>query len=309
MKTLLLGGNGFIGSHLSERLLSEGHEVHVFDRQPERYRKPIEGIIYHIQDFGNRSLLSEVLTRIDIVFHLVSTTVPKTSNSDPAFDVMSNVVESIYLLEQCVKNKVRKVVYVSSGGAVYGSPAILPVQEDSPLNPESSYGITKLTIEKYLGLFHHLYGLDYVIVRPSNPYGERQNFEGDQGVISIFLGKIAKKQEISIWGDGNAVKDYIYITDLVNGIFKAAVSRTTHRIFNIGSGTGISINDIINRIAYVTGQPASFRYCSANAYDVTNIYLDISRAVEELSWKPSISLDEGLARTWNFVKQASVAAL
>jgi len=137
---------------------------------------------------------------MEMVFHLVSTTVPKTSNEDPAFDVMSNVVETIYLLEQCAKGKAKKVVFVSSGGAVYGTPAALPVAENSPEGPESPYGITKLAIEKYLGLFHRLYGLNYVIIRPSNPYGERQNPDGDQGVIAVFLGKIAKDQAIDIWG-------------------------------------------------------------------------------------------------------------
>ena len=167
-----------------------------------------------------------VLPQMDMVFHLVSTTVPKTSNDDPAFDVMSNVVETIYLLEQCAKGKVKKIVFVSSGGAVYGTPAALPVPEDSPEKPESSYGITKLAIEKYLELFHRLYGLNYVILRPSNPYGERQNPDGDQGVIAVFLGKIAKGQAIDIWGDGSNVKDYVYIGDLIDGIYKAAFRDT-----------------------------------------------------------------------------------
>lgn len=306
MNILVLGGNGFIGSHLVDRLICEDHAVQVFDRQPERYRKPLAGVVYHLQDFGNRAILAAALTHIDMVFHLVSTTVPKTSNDDPAFDVMSNVVETIFLLEQCAKGKVKKVVFVSSGGAVYGTPAILPVAEGSLENPESSYGITKLTIEKYLGLFHHLYGLDYVIIRPSNPYGERQNPDGDQGVIAVFLGKIAKGQAIDIWGDGNNVKDYIYIGDLIDGIYRAAFSKTNYRVFNMGSGTGHSINDIVRMMTEKVDRPISVNYGPKGAFDVSKIYLDITRAQKELGWEPKISLDAGLCRTWEFVKNVSV---
>jgi UDP-glucose 4-epimerase len=302
MNTLVLGGNGFIGSHLVDRLLREGHAVHVFDRQPERYRKPLKGVVYHIQDFGNRAFLASVLPNMDLVFHLVSTTVPKTSNDDPAFDVMSNVVETIYLLEQCAKEKVKKVVFVSSGGAVYGTPAALPVPEDSPEKPESSYGITKLSIEKYLGLFQRLYGLNYVILRPSNPYGERQNPEGDQGVIAVFLGRIAKGQAIDVWGDGSNVKDFVYIGDLIEGIFRAAFSDTQSRVFNMGSGIGHSVNDIVRMITEKVGRPVSVNYLPKEKFDVSRISLDITRARKELGWEPGISLDEGLRRTWEFVK-------
>jgi UDP-glucose 4-epimerase len=302
MNALVLGGNGFIGSHLVDRLLGEGHAVHVFDRQPERYRKPLARVVYHIQDFGNRAFLASVLPHMDVVFHLVSTTVPKTSNDDPAFDVMSNVVETIHLLEQCAREKVRKVVFVSSGGAVYGTPAALPVAEDSPEKPESSYGITKLAIEKYLGLFQRLYGLNYVVLRPSNPYGERQNPDGDQGVIAVFLGKIAKGEAIDIWGDGGNVKDFIYIGDLIDGVYKAAFRDTVHRVFNIGSGIGHSVNDIVRMITEKVGRPVSVNHLPKGTFDVSRIYLDIARARKELGWEPRISLDEGLRRTWEFVK-------
>lgn len=302
MNTLVLGGNGFIGSHLVDRLLREGHAVHVFDRQPERYRKPLAGVVYHMQDFGNRAFLASVLPQMDMVFHLVSTTVPKTSNDDPAFDVMSNMVETIYLLEQCAKEKVKKFVFVSSGGAVYGTPAALPVPEDSPEKPESSYGIIKLAIEKYLGLFHRLYGLNYVVLRPSNPYGERQNPDGDQGVIAVFLGRIAKGRAIDIWGDGSNVKDYVYIEDLIDGMYRAAFGDPVHRVFNIGSGIGHSVSDIVRRISEKVDRPISVNYLPKGAFDVSRIYLDITRARKELGWEPRISLDEGLHRTWEFVK-------
>jgi UDP-glucose 4-epimerase len=303
MKALVLGGNGFIGSHLVDRLIHEGHSVRIFDRQLERYRKPLTGVDYYLQDFGNRAALSSALDNIDIVFHLISTTTPKTSNDDLEFDVTSNVIESIALLKLCVEKKVRKLIYLSSGGAVYGLPKSLPVAEDGFNNPQSSYGITKLTIEKYIMLFHWLYGLDYIILRPSNPYGERQYPMADQGVIAVFLGRIAKNQSIDIWGDGNAVKDYIYIEDLIDGIYRAAIYNVENRIINLGVGTGVSINGILDIIKELIIVPIRTNYISLKKFDVPNIYLDISRARADLSWEPKTSLKEGISRTWDFIKQ------
>ena len=140
MKALILGGNGFIGSHLVDKLLRDGHVVRVFDRNEELYREPISGVDYFYADFGNRTLLAEALGDIDIVFHLISTTVPKTSNDDPTFDVMSNVVETIALLEKCVARGIKKVVFLSSGGTVYGTPAALPISEETQPTPNARTG-------------------------------------------------------------------------------------------------------------------------------------------------------------------------
>lgn len=299
----MLGGNGFIGSHLVDRLLASGHDVRVLDRQPELYRRPIPDVDYHIADFGNRAQLQSMLNDRDVVFHLVSTTVPRTSNDDPAFDVMSNVVETLYLLEQCVTARVKKVVYVSSGGAVYGTPSTVPVSEDTPTNPESSYGITKLAIEKYLALFHRLHGLDYAIVRPSNPYGPRQNHLGDQGVIAVFLGRIAINQPVEVWGDGEAIKDYIFIDDLVDGIYRATTSSARSKVFNLGSGVGLSVNNLVRLIAEVVGRSFDVVHASKTSPDVSRIFLDITRARTELSWEPTTPMRLGLERTWAFTSQ------
>jgi len=305
MNVLVIGGNGFIGSHLVDKLLADSYKVCVFDRQLELYRAPLPSVDYHIGDFGNRAILANSLKNTDIVFHLISTTVPKTSNEDVAFDVMSNVVESLYLLEQCIKEHVKKIVFVSSGGAVYGTPPIMPVSEESPTNPESSYGITKLAIEKYLALFNRLYGLDYAIVRPSNPYGPRQNIDGNQGVIAVFMGKIAKGQSIEIWGDGEAVKDYVFIDDLVDGIYRAAFRRTSAQIFNLGSGVGYTVNDLVQIITTVIGRQFTVKYRSKGLYDVSKIFLDITRAKRELDWVPKIPIDVGIKITWNFIKKVT----
>jgi UDP-glucose 4-epimerase len=303
MNMLILGGNGFIGSHLVDRLLAEDHNVRVFDKYEEHYRKPVAGVEYCVGDFGNRGMLSEALTGIDIVFHLISTTLPKTSNDDPVFDVQSNVVETIFLLEQCVTNKIRKVVFISSGGAIYGNPPSLPISENCPTEPECSYGITKLAVEKYMALFNHLHGLDYVVLRPSNPYGGRQNPDGIQGAISVFLGRIAQGKSLEIWGDGQVVRDYIFIDDLIDGMYKAVSVNALSRVFNLGSGIGHSLNEILDVIRKVTGKEIKVVYKAKRSFDIPSIYLDICRAKQELSWAPSVSLETGIEKTWKFVKK------
>ncbi len=304
MNSLVIGGNGFIGSYLVDYLLAKGNTVSVFDRQPERYRQPLKNVKYHIQDFGNRVLLDQALENIDIVYHLISTTVPKTSNDDPIFDVSSNVIETLYLLERCVERKIKKIIFLSSGGTVYGVPENLPIEEEAPTNPNCSYGITKLMIEKYLDLFYRLYGLDYVIVRLSNPYGPRQNFDGIQGAIAVFLGQIAKNETIKIWGNGEVVRDYVYVQDIVIGIYKAAITKSVSRIFNMGSGVGYSLNDIIHTIKTELQIDFNVQYLPARPFDVPRIYLDCGRAKRELSWQADTSMSTGIKRTWAFIKSA-----
>lgn len=307
MKTLILGGNGFIGSHLTNRLIAEGHSVRIFDRTEALSCLTFSGAEFVCADFGNRTLVAESLKDMDTVFHLISTTIPKTSNDDPAFDVMSNVVETIHLLEKCIECRVKKVVFVSSGGTVYGIPASFPVSEDSPTNPECSYGIAKLMIEKYVRLFSRLYGMEYVIVRPSNPYGPGQNHLGSQGSIAIFLGKIARGEKIELWGDSEITRDYIYVTDLVDGIYRAAVRNTASRVFNFGSGVGHSLNSIIEIMRQVVGGEIQVAHAAKRSFDVPKIYLDINRANIELDWRPLVALDVGIKITWESLKKVVIA--
>lgn len=301
MNTLVLGGNGFIGSHLVDKLLAEGHTVRVFDKYKEYFREPLKEVEYCFGDFGNRGLVSDALADIDVVFHLISTTLPKTSNDDPVFDVQSNVVESLFLMEKCVACRVKKIVFISSGGTIYGESKIVPVKEDAPTNPVCSYGITKLVIEKYLFLFNHLYGFRSAIVRPSNAYGPRQNPKSIQGVIPVFLGKIKDGEPIEIWGDGDIIRDYLYIDDLVDGIYKATLLNTPYTIFNLGSGTGHSINEVLRMIRKVVGRKITVTYTKKRSLDVPKIYLDISKAKKEISWEPITSLDDGIKQTWEFI--------
>lgn len=305
MNILVLGGNGFIGSHVVDTLLRKGHFVRVFDKSQEHYRKALPGVDYHLGEFGNRGLLSEALKGIDVVIHLISTTLPKTSNDDPVFDVQSNVIETLFLLEQCVEHHIKKIIFTSSGGTVYGIPQSVPVGENDRTDPICSYGIGKLAIEKYLYLFKQLHHLDYVIIRPSNPFGSRQNPFGIQGAVPVFLGKIFRKEPIQIWGDGNIVRDFIYIEDLTEAIYRAIIADTNSAVFNIGSGKGHSINKLLAIMRDVTSDNFHVTYTTSRTYDVPEIYLDISRAKTELNWEPATSIEDGIRHTWDFVTRLS----
>ncbi len=172
-------------------------------------------------DFNNEVDIKNSLKNIDIVFHLVSSTLPANSNENPVYDVETNLISSLKLFEECIQHKIKKVVFISSGGTVYGVPDKTPIIESHPLNPICSYGIIKKAIEDYLFMFNKIYGLSYNVFRLSNPYGERQNPYVAQGVIPVFLSKIIQNQKIEIWGDGEVTRDYIYIKDAVELLVKS----------------------------------------------------------------------------------------
>jgi len=214
MKVLVLGGNGFIGSHVVDQLLAAGHKVRVFDRSAERYRDPIKQVEYRLGRFDDTFQVAEALQGMDAVCHLISTTVPGTSNLDPVADVKNNLINTLNLLEQMRKKGLRRILYLSSGGTVYGNPESSPISENHPLKPISSYGIVKVAIEKYLFMYQQLYGLQPVILRPSNPYGPRQGHAGVQGLIGTLLARAFSGETLEIWGDGSIVRDYMHVSDL-----------------------------------------------------------------------------------------------
>ena len=186
MRAVIIGGNGFIGSHLVDSLLFEGWQVVVYDRAPERYRPPLVGVEYCTGELGNEHLLTSVLPRADVIFHLASTTIHQSSNESPVFDIQSNLIDTVRFLKVCVECQVGKVIFLSSGGTVYCVPNSLPVNEKHPTNPICSYGIVKLAIRKYLYLFKHLYGLSYIVLRSSVLYGHGRIRAGNRGPLQFF---------------------------------------------------------------------------------------------------------------------------
>lgn len=301
MKVLVLGGCGFIGSHLVDALLGAGHQVRVFDRALEAYRRPLQQADYRLGNFLDSALLAEALEGVDIVYHLISTTVPSTSNLNPIADVESNLVGTLHLLNLMVQKKIPKIVYLSSGGTVYGIPQTVPIAETHPLNPICSYGVVKVAIENYLQMFHHLYGLRYIILRVSNPYGERQGHVGVQGAVATFMRKILTNETIEIWGDGSVVRDFIYVGDLVELCVKVGGGEI-NGIFNAGSGKGSSINEVILALTSVTGQTINLAYRPRRIYDVPRVVLDVKKSTQMFSWSSSTDLVDGMRTSWQWTK-------
>lgn len=306
LRALVLGGGGFIGSHLVTALLARGDRVRVLER-PYRQRSPAlpthPGLEWQEGDFGNTQDIHRALEGVDIVFHLVSTTQPQSSNDDPNFDVSSNLLATLNLLEQLRDKKETKLIFVSSGGTVYGRPQLTPIPETHPTEPSCSYGIVKLAIEKYLALYHLLHGLDYRVLRVANPYGPGQEANRAQGVVGTFLSRVMHDEPIEVWGDGSVVRDYLYISDTISALLQIADYQGPERIFNIGSGGGHSVREIIAAIEQVTGKKAQIRYTAARKFDVPVSVLDITRARNELGWQPGIDLNEGLRQTLAHIKE------
>lgn len=302
MKALVLGGCGFIGSHLVDRLLESGHKVRVLDRAPELYRAPIANVDYRFGDFADTPLLAEALEGMEVVYHLISTTVPSTSNLDPVADVQGNLINTLRLLQLMVQKHISKIVFLSSGGTVYGLPETVPIPESHPLRPICSYGVVKVAIENYLQMFHHLHGMEYVVLRASNPYGERQGHAGVQGVIGTFMGKMLAGEPIEIWGDGSVVRDFIYVGDLAE-LCVLAGQLEVPGIYNVGSGVGYSINEVVKVLAEVTGQIIEPTYRARRGYDVPSVVLDIARANNTFGWMPQVGLPKGVARSWRWVNK------
>lgn len=309
MKAVVIGGNGFIGTALVDRLVERGIDVRVFDRYPSRFKEPTPGVEYMHGDFANQGEVHQAIIGMNWVFHLAYTTLPETSNEDPVYDIRSNVIDTIQLLQECCRNDVDKVVFVSSGGTVYGVPQSVPISENHPTNPICSYGITKLTIEKYLALFHHLNKLEYAVARIANPYGERQNPNAKQGAIGVFLGRIARGQPITVFGDGEVIRDFLYIDDAAQALIACADYVTPSngpRVFNIGSGKGYSLNQIVDTIKKVVDVDVKVNHIPARQVDVPSNVLDISLGREVLKWEPRVDFETGITRAWNWIKSLSL---
>lgn len=300
MKCLVLGGGGFIGSAVCDRLLRDGHQVRVLARPrltPYRAFAPEEPMEWMRGDFLNVHDLRETVQGVDAVFYLVSTTVPKSANDDPLWDVQSNLVGALQLLQVLQEQSVSKIIFISSGGTVYGPPRYLPIDEDHPTNPITSYGITKLAIEKHLQMFTHLHGVPSIILRVANPYGPRQRIETAQGAVGIFLRCALAGEPIEIWGDGETTRDYLYISDVAEAFARALDYDGEEQIFNVGTGQGTSLNALVECIERVIDHPVQRVYRPARAFDVPVSVLDNTRIREAFGWAPQVGMHEGLIRT------------
>ncbi|CAN7435183.1 GDP-mannose 4,6-dehydratase [Paraburkholderia hospita] len=315
-RVLVLGGRGFLGTHFVDAFARCKIPVRIFDRRARQSLDPASvDVIDSLDDMAGASNveivtgdfacgegLADALDGVDLVYHFISTTVPSTSNANPISDVQSNLIGTLRLLEMMRDAGVRRIVYVSSGGTVYGNPLTLPVPETHPLQPLCSYGIVKVAVENYLHMHAELYGLTSNVLRVANPYGTHQHHIGVQGIIPTFFKKVAEGSPIEIWGDGSVVRDYIHVNDVVSALLRAG-ARDQAGTFNIGSGIGHSVNEILEIVQRHIGQQANVRYLPQRNFDVARIYLDISKARLELDWQPLLSLDAGCALYWEAIRQ------
>lgn len=299
MKVLVLGGGGFVGTAVTQRLLAHGHSVKVFNKTPAETGHPLgDGNVPWIcGEFSDVGDFRPSLEGVDAVVHLVSTTVPRSSMEDPIADVRTNLCGTLRLLEQACAAGVRKLVFISSGGTVYGRSQYLPIDERHPTEPLVAYGIVKLAIEKYLRMYSELHGLSTTVLRVANPYGEWQGAHAGQGAVGAFLRNALAGKPIEIWGDGSVVRDYLYVGDVAQAFVLALEHRAPHAVFNIGSGVGLSLNDVADQIDQALGSRIPRIHLPGRSIDVPANVLDSTLAKRDLGWRPEVPLQEGIDRT------------
>lgn len=300
MKALVIGGNGFVGSHLVDSLGEAGHDVRVFDRFSDgRSRFTYAHAERFVGDFMNVGDIKAAVQGVDCVFHFLSTTTPATAETDPLIDVRTNVTGSVELFRACAEAGVRHVYFASTGGAIYGDVSAHLVDETATPHPLSPYAIGKLTIEGYLRYFARVEGLASTSLRISNPYGPRQHQDRKQGVIPIFLRRVLLDQPLVVFGDGSMVRDYVYVADVARQITGLVGEPTRHSVYNIGSGQPHTLNDIIDVIKDVTNKPIRLEFRQAPATYVKRVVLDTARFRHEFGSHHHVTnLRDGVQATW-----------
>jgi UDP-glucose 4-epimerase len=299
MTCSIFGGGGFIGSAVSDLMISKGRSIRIVEHPraiPYRKFSDGESVEWIAGDMFDTSVLDQALDGAETLIHLVSTTLPRNSDADPIHDVESNLIGTLRLLEVAVRKGVRKILFISSGGTVYGRPDYLPIDETHPTNPIVAYGVTKLAIEKFLLLYAHKHGLDVRILRVSNPYGPRQRIETAQGAVTMFMHRVLSGQSIEIWGDGSVIRDYLHVADVADAFLKALEYDGASQIFNISSGVGVSLNELATRIMMAAGKKADIVYHPSRNFDVHANVLCNGLAGRELGWQPAIGMEEGLGQ-------------
>lgn len=309
-KILILGGSGFIGSNLTELLVNSCEKIIIFDQKNANYNnlnsiansskiKIIKG------NFNDSTIIEKIFdeNEIDIVIHLICSIVPGTPLNLVIDKMELNLNSTMKLLNIMQRKNVNKLVFFSTGGAIYGLNDQNINNENNPTNPINYYGWLKLTIEKYIQMCHNIYGLNYLILRPSNAYGKNQNIYGNQGIIAVTLGNLIQNKKIIIWGNGKIIRDYIYIDDLCKALFFLIKKNKWNNVYNIGSGKGTSVNEILEIIKKITGINFHINYTQSRKIDIATNILDTSKLKRDINWENLINLEEGIKIMWEWTQK------
>jgi len=296
----ILGAGGFLGTNLARTLADEVSDLRCFGHPPA-FPEALHDLNW-IDGELEGEWVREIVSGCDTVVHLASSSTPATANKSIASDAQSNVITTLKLVDQCVELGVTRFVFISSGGTIYGIPTQVPTPEDAPTNPITAYGVAKLAIEKYLAVYQRQQGLDYRILRVANPFGPYQTARKGQGIIAAAMAALLSDTPLEIWGDGHVVRDYVFIADLVRAIIKAIWHEGPSRVFNIGSGRGHNLLQVIRSIETLSGKSLRTRFRPARPADVPVSILDTNLAASELGWRATTSFEEGLAMTIDWAR-------
>jgi UDP-glucose 4-epimerase len=303
VRCLVLGAGGFLGTHLGRALVRAGAVVAGFGRSVRFPSAQDPAVKWMEGNLSDRRALESAVAGAEIVFHLIGESFPEISNEDPLSECADMIMPTLALLDICRAKGVRKIVYGSSGGAVYGISPTIPIPETAPTNPISAYGIGKLTIEKYLALYRHLHGIDFQVLRLANPYGPYQSPLRPQGVVSVVIYRALRGEPIEINGTGEAIRDYIHVEDAVSAFIEAARYAGPHKVMNVGSGQGRSVVQVAADIRDVLNlDEISKTYGVARKGDVPTNILDASLIRREVGWSPAVSWPDGLRGTASWIR-------
>lgn len=302
MKVIITGGAGFIGSNIADLLIDKGFEVVIIDNLSHGKEKNINPKAkFYNCDIRDSEIL-EIFQREkpQVLIHEAAQISVPNSIDDPVNDASINITGSLNLLEACRKTGVKKIIYPASA-AIFGEPEYLPIDEKHPLNMMSGYGVTKHTVEHYLGVYKALYGIDYVILRYANVYGPRQDSSGEGGVVAIFSEKLIKDEIPYIYGDGEQIRDFVYVKDVAKANFMAITSGD-NEIFNVSTNHKVSVNDLLNVINSVLGKNIKAVYTDERQGDIRNSYMTYGKIKNALGWTPDYNLETGIAETIEYYK-------
>ena len=306
MRVLITGGGGFIGTHLAHLFTASGARVAILDRHaPQGVEMCGQSIRYIRGELEDAVALAGALDSVDVVYHLAWSGIHSVSNQDVSGHAAVNLLPTLKLLDACTGANFKRIVFLSSGGAVYGNTTAGLIREDHPTRPISAYGVAKLTAEAYFEFYWRFKGLEYFILRPSVPYGEWQNLQRGQGAVGVFLDCAVRRKPITIWGSGTTVRDYFYVGDLARACILAANPEIGRGIYNIGGGVPVTLNQLLDLVLDVTQADLHVTHEAERPFDPCNVVMDTTRARTTLLWKPTISLRAGIAKTWQWILSRS----